>query len=253
MNKTLLIVIIVVAALALGIGGAFAVSRVLLPPLEKDTYTGEWPDQTNWYGRMGGRGWSDEWRGRMPGGNMPYQGMTPFQGMMPWGYDDSAVTAERITIEDAFAQAEAYAAQIDDNLQIHEVMEFSRNFYAIVIETDSGKGAMELLIDPYTGRVTPEIGPNMMWNAKYSHMRWQSGGVDNALSLSEAAAAAQQVLDELVPGAVLEEHGIDFYGYYSFDYSVDGEIAGMLSVNGTDGRVWLHTWHGEFIGEKEIE
>lgn len=253
MNKTLLIVIVVAAALVLGTGAGYAVSRVLPAPAEffngdnsfvipfdrtsPDAYgsDGSWtPDRMGRYsGRMGG-----------PGGM--------HGGISPWG-GNTIATGERISMDDALAQAEAYAACISDNLQVSEVMEFSQNFYAILIETDSGRGAMELLIDPYSGAVSPEIGPNMMWNAKYGHMGWQSAGGDNALSLKEAAAAAQQALDEQVPGAVLEEHGIDFYGYFSFDYSLDGEIAGMLSVNGSDGRVWLHTWHGVFIGEKEIE
>lgn len=254
MNKTLLIVIVVAAALVLGIGGAFAVSRAIFTPLEQDTVAREWPDQNSWYGgRMGARGWSDEWRGRVPGGMMPYQGMMPFQREMPWGYNDAEVNAERISMDDALAQAEAYAARISEDLQVSEVMEFSRNFYAILIESDSGRGAMELLIDPYSGAVSPEVGPNMMWNDKYSHMGSSSGAAANTLSLNEAAEAAQLALDEQLPGAKLEQHGTEFYGYFSFDYSVDGEIAGMLSVHGEDGRVWFHTWHGEFIGEKEIE
>lgn len=274
MNKTLLIVIVVAAALALGIGGAYAVSLALPGPttlstgIDTDTAPDadeyRWPD---WMGRDGGRmgargrfgnrcdlqgvpdrcgGWSGGWGNRMPGR------MTPFQRVSPWGCSED-VTGERISIDEALAQAEDYAAQIGDNLQVSEVMEFSRNFYAILIETDSGMGAMELLIDPYTGRVTPEIGPNMMWNDKYGHMRRLTDSTANALSLDEAAAAAQEALDEQIPGAELETDGTEFYGYFSFDYSVEGEVAGMLSVNGKDGRVWLHTWHGEFIGKKEIE
>ena len=31
------------------------------------------------------------------------------------------------------------------------------------------------------------------------------------------------------------------------------EIEGVLSVNGYTGEVWYHTWHGPFIGMKELE
>jgi hypothetical protein len=30
-------------------------------------------------------------------------------------------------------------------------------------------------------------------------------------------------------------------------------MAGMLSVNGYSGQVFLHTWHGAFIEESEIQ
>jgi hypothetical protein len=44
----------------------------------------------------------------------------------------------------------------------------------------------------------------------------------------------------------------EFYGYYTFDFTVNGKIAGMLSVNGNTGQVWYHSWHGDFIQEVEF-
>jgi len=49
-------------------------------------------------------------------------------------------------------------------------MQFESNYYAIVMEQSTGLGAFELLADPQTGAVFPEMGPNMMWNTKYSPM-----------------------------------------------------------------------------------
>ena len=31
----------------------------------------------------------------------------------------------------------------------------------------------------------------------------------------------------------------------------DGQVEGMLSVNGSTGAVWYHNWHGAFIGMTE--
>ncbi len=59
-------------------------------------------------------------------------------------------------------------------LEVKEIMAFERNTYAIVAEEDTGIGAMELLVDPDTGAVSPEPGPNMMWNTKYGMM--EGGG-----------------------------------------------------------------------------
>src|SRR5215204_1865811 len=58
----------------------------------------------------------------------------------------------------------------DSNLEVVDVMEFTNNYYAQVRESDTGIGAMELLIDKRTGWVRPEPGPNMMWNTKYGMM-----------------------------------------------------------------------------------
>ena len=125
---------------------------------------------------------------------------------------------------------------------------------AVVVEEDTGRGALELLIDPYTGRVRLEPGPTRMWNAKYGHMRLRVDEIPaNTLSMEKAAEAAQAYLDENLAEALVETDGMAFYGYYSFDYTVDGEVAGMLSVNATSGNVWPHTWHGTFIEAKEID
>ena len=50
---------------------------------------------------------------------------------------------------------------------------------------------------------------------------------------ADARAAAQAYLDANIPGAFAADEGMAFYGYYTFDYSLDGKIVGMLSVNGS--------------------
>jgi hypothetical protein len=42
-----------------------------------------------------------------------------------------------------------------------------------------------------------------------------------------------------------------FYGYYTLHIKDQGEVAGMLSVNGYTGQVWYHSWHGPFIAMEE--
>ena len=206
------------------------------------------------YGMMGGFGGG---RGGMMGGYGPSQAPSPSAGgygMMPWaGSRGASRTADRLTVEQALTAAEDYAAAIDGDLAVAEVMEFENNFYALVVEAWVGRGALELLIDPYTGAVGPEPGPNMMWNDKYGHMSSGAGG-ENRLSMDEARAFAQQALDAQLPGSTVHEDGASFYGYYTFDFDgSDGTIAGMLSVEGSTGAVWLHTWHGGFISEWESE
>ena len=44
-----------------------------------------------------------------------------------------------------------------------------------------------------------------------------------------------------------------FYGYYTQHTLQNGEVNGMLSVNGYTGAVWYHNWHGPFIAMEEEE
>jgi hypothetical protein len=139
-----------------------------------------------------------------------------------------------------------------DNLRLTEVMEFEQNYYAIVAEEATGIGAMELLLDKRTGAVTPERGPNMMWNAKYGMHR--GGGMmgrapaTDAMTVApdEAAAIAQRWLDANLPGREPGEADA-FYGYYTLHFVRDGRVEGMLSVHGSTGQLWYHDWHGAFV------
>jgi hypothetical protein len=141
-----------------------------------------------------------------------------------------------------------------------EVMVFDNHSYAQIIETSTGIGAMEVLVDPTTREVYPEHGPNMMWNQKYSPMGSMHGrnwpeaddldpeAVENMpISLAEGVSAAQDYLDEYYSGREADDHGEAFYGYYTLHVEEDGEVVGMLSVNGYSGQVFYHTWHGELL------
>ena len=165
--------------------------------------------------------------------------------------------ASRITIDQAIDNAKQYVSRYYNSSDLHvtEAMEFSNNFYVTVKEISTGRGAFELLVDPYYGRVYPEMGPNMMWNVKYGVMGgWFGGGNggDNTVTLDQAVTQAQQYLDGHLSAVKVEMDGTDFYGYYTFDYTVNGQTAGMMSVNGYTGQIWMHTWHGQFIAEKQV-
>jgi hypothetical protein len=164
-------------------------------------------------------------------------------------------------LDQALTIAESYStSQNIPDLAIDEVMEFEQNFYIIYNEKSTGIGAFEMLIDKSTGRIFPEYGPNMMWNTKYGHggMMGDWNGMNGSPLLSgpmlieeeKAVEIAQDFLD----GVYLETFPEDphpFYGYYTIHVTKDGEIYGMLSVNGYDGSVWYHNWHGAYIQSVE--
>jgi hypothetical protein len=69
----------------------------------------------------------------------------------------------------------------------------------------------------------------------------------------QAIEYAQKYLDANISGATAVTDPIKFYGYYTLDFEKDDKVAGMLSVNGYSGQAFLHTWHGTFIEESEIQ
>ncbi len=161
-----------------------------------------------------------------------------------------------IDMDRAFAIAERYLASLNNPDQaIDEIMEFEYNFYVIYYEKSTGIGAFEMLIDKNTGRIFPEYGPNMMWNTKYGHGGMMGGWTrtpsgEMTTNQDEAVSIAQEFLDNTYPGTIAEDPH-PFYGYYTIHVSRDGEIHGMLSVEGYSGEVWYHNWHGTYIQTRE--
>lgn len=234
---------------------ALAVAFALIAPWLVPSWVGRGYSPYGMMGGYGGQGMMGGYGGQGMMGGYGGQGMMGGyggQGMMG-GRGGFSTRGTRLTIDQARTLAEDYAGSLNRDLTVAEVMEFENNFYAALEETSTGRGAMEVLIDPYTGAVGPEPGPNMMWNDKYGMMSF-GGAADNSLTLDEARGYAQQALEAQLPGSTVHEDGTSFYGYYTFDFDgSDGKIAGMLSVEGSSGSVWLHTWHGGFIQEWEAE
>ncbi len=218
-------------------------------------------------GGMMGRGMMGGWRY----GITPTTGIT---GTMPYGYGPGACpvmggwgrpgTGTPISLDQAIEKAQQFlTAYGNSDLTLTEVMEFSNHFYAEVKEESTGIHALELLIDRYTGTVHPEPGPNMMWNTKYGHMGGMMGGMMGGwwgrpngpmtVTPEQARTNAQQWLDANLPGTTVAPEADAFYGYYAIHVLQNDAVVGMLSVNGYTGQVWYHTWHGDFIGMRELE
>jgi hypothetical protein len=274
MNKTLNTTLTVIAVLALAAVIFFAGSMYA---------------RANGFGpsMMGGYGWNND-NTYGPGGILNRLGpsMMGGNGMGPnmmggYGYNNAKLPT--LTIDQAKVAAEKYLANLDDSdLEIAEIMIFDNNGYVIVREASTGIGAFELLMDAVLQIAYPEHGPNMMWNLKYSGLNHQymmggngygmmgmmGGGMMSGygwnsttpldvaakmtVTAEQAVEYAQKYLDVNFAGATTE-HATQFYGYYTLDFEKDGKVAGMLSINGFSGQVFLHTWHGTFIEETEYE
>lgn len=199
-----------------------------------------------------------------PGGMMGSGMMGQGYGAPGWGSQGSGDVRSLPDARDAVERAVRSYGNSD--LEVAEVMEFSSNYYTEVREKDTGIGAMELLVDKGTGQVYPEPGPNMMWNAKYGMMSGGRGmggmmggsyganpaNPDEKMSIGseQATEIANDYLDRVSPDTKAGE-AARFYGYYTVHTERDGEITGMLSVNGYSGEVWYHSWHGSFVAMDE--
>ena len=281
MNKTLSILLIVIAVLALATG-AFIAGTIYAR-----SYAYGPSSMMNMMGNNTGPG-------NMIGGN---GGMTLAPGAsagvnMMGGNSNNNTNLVPLTVDQAKAAAEKYLANVkNDDLKIAEIMIFNNNAYVLVKEANTGLGAFELLVDSSSQTTYPEHGPNMMWNLKYGALnhQWMMGnnsgmmGGSGGMTLAPGASAgvnmmsgyawddttpadissnmtitpeqaiqiAQKYIDTNITGATAASDPTQFYGYYTLDFEKDGKVAGMLSVNGYSGQVFLHTWHGTFIEETE--
>jgi hypothetical protein len=217
--------------------------------------------------------------GGMMGNTQAYTGTPPFDpsgmmggmmngmmgGMMVNSYSPF-FTAKPLTLAEATETLNVYLTNLNDsNLVLAEVMIFDNHAYAEIIEKDTGIGAMEVLVNPNTKAVYPEMGPNMMWNLKYGMrsgfgrygmmgmMRGNFGPTDisaeKPITPEKAVETAQIYLDTYFKAANLTvaPEADPFYGYYTLHVNQDGQTAGMLSVNGYTGQVFPHTWHGKLL------
>ena len=266
MNKVLRITLIVIGVLTIASGLIFAGTRIG----HTTAYYFGWPQSV--YRRMNAGGFPDDgYRSGMKSlGNGMMGGRSYGPGRMGgFGHTDASFTP--LTVDQAYQAAGTYLANLNNpNLKIAEVMVFDNNTYVRVVEQSTGIGAFELLVDPTTLAVTPEYGPNMMWNLKYAGLNHQSmmggsGGMMGNSTFSaipvqvsatmpvtsaQALKTAQQYLDTALLGTKTATDADPFYGYYTIDILRDGNIIGMLSINGHNSQVFLHTWHGTFIEEQ---
>jgi len=153
-----------------------------------------------------------------------------------------------VTQDEALKSLENFASQYGSNIQVEDFMIFSGNYYAVLKDTNSSQDIAEVLVDRYSGSAYPEPGPNMMWNTRFGAGRTTTGAPE--YDINEAKKLAGDFLTGYLPGAqVLESY--EMPGYYTFDFGRQ-DIEGMLSVNAYNGQIWVHTWHGPYLGETNI-
>jgi hypothetical protein len=174
------------------------------------------------------------------------------------GYPTTGTTVTPLTIAQAAEVAKTYVASLNNpDLQVKQVEEYTNNFYVLVAEKSTGNGAFELLINKATGIVTPEPGPNMMWNTQYTFgagwCNWARGSntAVPTVTVDQAKTDAQQYLNSYLQGTTVGDV-TTFPGHYTIEVLNNGTPYGMLSVNSFTGQVWYHNWHGAFVQEQDV-
>ncbi len=216
------------------------------------------------YGMMGNSS------GQIMSGMMNGQfGSSMMGGSMMGNFGVGLAEVEPLSLEAAETAVSNYLTTLDNNnLALGEIMIFDNHAYAQIIDEASQIGAFEVLVDPVSGDVFPEPGPNMMWNTKYGMMSgaqtssYMMGGdhfgnmmgsfgyapdAEINISAGEAITVAQDYLDAYLAGKTADETADEFPGYYTLHVLEDGQPVSMLSVNTNTGQVFLHHWHGEFV------
>lgn len=76
---------------------------------------------------------------------------------------------EKYSEDDLMKEVVEYIDLINSDFAVLDVLAIEdTSYYFSIIETSTGKGAFELVIDPYTKNIYPAMGPNIMWNLKYN-------------------------------------------------------------------------------------
>jgi len=227
-------------------------SMAFRPMMYSSTY--DTSDYQSWYmgpGMMNNPGYNYDYGSGMmnnPAYNYSYgngmMGNMMMGNMMALYYSES----KPITPDEAMRNMQSFAQQYGPDMEVDDVMVFSSNYYGVVKNTNSSQDIAEVLVDRYSGSAYPEPGPNMMWNTQYGAGRAQAEGV--TYDLSDSQTLAEDFLTGYLPEAqILESH--EMPGYYTFDFGKGG-IEGMLSVNAYSGQIWVHTWHGPYLGDMNV-
>ena len=107
----------------------------------------------------------------MPGMMNGQFGNNMMGGSMMGNFGAGLADVQPLSLEAAETAVSNYLATLDNNnLALGEIMIFDNHSYAQIIDESTEAGAFEVLVNPVTGNVFPEPGPNMMWNTEYGMM-----------------------------------------------------------------------------------
>jgi hypothetical protein len=145
------------------------------------------------------------------------------------------------TLDEARTTLQGFIDLAYSNLRISEIREYGAVFKAELSDTNGAK-AFDLLVDKFTGAVSPEMGMSMMLNASYGRglYRTSSFGANFVLTPQQAADVAQKFVEKNALGYSLDTPEI-YPGYYKFHTTTATGFGMDIMVNGYNGGIWMNT------------
>lgn len=176
------------------------------------------------------------------------------------------VVGQRMTIDQVEEMVKDYLRDLNDsNIQVEEIIEFANDFYVRFSEKDTGINAFAALVNPYTGRMYAGHHADKYWNTKYKGesyrvsrserevIDWPSGPM--TITEEQAWSSAQRSILGTGSGSIPDgELGSveSFYGYYTISILRQGNVVGLVNVNGYTGAVCYEACHGSLIDRVEL-
>ena len=170
---------------------------------------------------------------------------------------------QRMTIDQVEELVNDYLHNLNDpNLQAEEIIEFANDFYVRFSEKDTDINAFAALVNPYTGMMYAGHHADKYWNTKYKgesyrtsrgggseFIDWPSGPM--TITQEEAQSYVQSVIHKyIVDGEVGSAQ--TFYGYYTIPLLQQGNVVGLVNINGYTGSACYEACHVSFIERKEL-
>lgn len=165
------------------------------------------------------------------------------------------------SLEELTENVEIFLADSNEMLEISLIYGFeSSDPYFLIIERDTGVGAMELRANIQTGQIYIDGSITRRWNVKYmqpmrnhriidlSIISNDYRNNDNLLSNTEAITIAKSYLAQHTDKILINQNHHEFYGYYAFHLLKDGKTVGILRVNSLNGLVSI-TRYPEIVVE----
>ena len=209
---------------------------------------GGWSQMGGWNQPGVGTGWGSTGTVSNPATGYGYgYGMSGVGGMIPgmmgntitYGYLTTLSPIE--TPQEARTTVQGFIDLAYSNLTISELWEYGTVYKAELSDT-SGAKAFDLIVDKFTGTVSPEMGMSMMLNASYGNSlyRTSSFGTNLILTSQQAADLAQTFVNKNALGYTLEAPEV-YPGYYKFHTRTNAGYGLDIMVNGYNGAIWMHT------------
>ncbi len=174
------------------------------------------------------------------------------------------VMNQRLTMDQVEERVKDYLRDLNDsNIQVEEIIEFANRFYVRFSEKDTGINAFAALINPFTGRMYAWHHADKFWNTKYKGesyrlstgepqpIDWPSG----PMTITEGQALSNAAEAILGPRGIADADvgsAQPFYGYYTIPILRQGNVIGLVNVNGYTGTVCYESCHGSVLDSVEL-